>query len=94
MFSSRKEVFHYENIRHVPLATCTKLHGRGWDNLLHLPYFSDIAPPDCHLFVYLRNSLKGNSFNVWDGVKTHLDDCFSSKITKFHTHGTFKLPAT
>ncbi|XP_052827934.1 histone-lysine N-methyltransferase SETMAR-like [Octopus bimaculoides] len=44
-------------------------------------------------FLKELNSPKGKSFNDLDGVKTHLGDFFSLKVTEFYADGIFKLPA-
>ena len=56
-------IFHQDRLRpHVSLMTRQKLLQLGWEVLIHLPYSSDIAPSDVHLFQPLQNSLNGRKF--------------------------------
>jgi hypothetical protein len=55
-----------------------------WELFDHTPYSPDLAPSDCHLFIYLNNWLGSQRFNsneeLMEGVKTRLSsqkaECF------------------
>jgi hypothetical protein len=53
----------------------------------HLPYSPDLAPNDCHLFIYLKNWLRSQRFDnneeLMDGAKTWL----SSQAEEFFDTG-------
>ena len=76
---NRKHIlFHHDNIRsHISLMTRQKLLQLGWEVLIHLPYSSDIAPVDVHLFLSLQNSLCGKKFNSLEDCKNHLHWSFA-----------------
>ena len=57
-----------------------------------IPYSSDIAPPDHHLFLPLQNSLQGKSFIDLEDIKKYIENFFSLKPTKFYADGIFRLP--
>ena len=85
-------IYQQDNARpHVSLSTRTRLHELGWDLLPHLPYSSDIAPSDHHLFLSLQNSLQGKSYIDLEDVKKYIENFFSSKPAKFYADGIFRL---
>ena len=60
LVNRKRIIFHQDNTRpHVSLMTRQKLLQLGWEVLIHLPYSSDIASSDFHLFQSLQNSLNG-----------------------------------
>ena len=86
-------IFHQDKARpHVSLMTRQKLLQLGWEVLIHLPYSSDIAPSDFHLFRSLQNSLNGKNFNSLEDCKRHPEQFFAQKDKKFCEDGIMKLP--
>ena len=66
----KRIIFHQDNARpHVSLMTRQKLLQLGCEVLIHLPYSSDIAPSDFHLFWSLQNSLKRKISIPWKTIK-------------------------
>jgi hypothetical protein len=60
---------------HTPARTRALLEHFNWELSDHPPYSPDLAPSDYHLFTYLKNWLRSQSFNnnEWmQGVKTWL----------------------
>lgn len=63
-----------------------------WDVVEHPPYSPDIAPSDYHVFLSLKNFLRGKRFRNQTEVEAALRDYFDSKETEFWTRGIKKLP--
>ena len=63
----------------------------GWEILIHPPYSPDIAPPDCHLFQSLQNSLNGKKLNSLENYKRHMELFFAQKDKKFWEDEIMKL---
>ena len=84
LVNRKRIIFHQDKARlPVSLMTRQKLVQPGWEVLIHLPYSSDIAPSDFHLFWSLQNSLHGNNFNSLEDCKRHLEQFFAQKDKKF-----------
>ena len=64
----------------------------GWEDLINLPYLSDIAPSDFHLFQSLQNSFNEKQFSSLEDYKRHLKHFFALKDKKVWEDGTMKLP--
>ena len=80
----KRIIFHQDDVRpHVSLMTRQKRLQLGWEVLIHLPYSSDIAPSDFHLFQSLENSLHGKIFNSLEDCKRHLEHSLLKKIKSF-----------
>ena len=45
------------------LHTHREITKLGWTTLSHLPYSPDLAPPDCHLFVPLKDAIQGKRYD-------------------------------
>lgn len=68
-------------------------HELGWELLPHPPYSPDIAPSDYHLFLSLKNFLRGKRFKNDDELQNCLGQYFASKMgTDFYERGLKKLP--
>ena len=77
-------IFHQDNARlHVSLMMRQKLLQLGWEVLIHLPYSSDIAPLDFHLFWSLQNSLNRKFLIPWKTVKGTWNSSLLKKIKSF-----------
>ena len=77
-------IFHQDKARpHVSLMTRQKLLQLGWEVLIHLPYSSDIAPSDFHLFRSLQNSLNGKISIPWKTAKGTWNSSLLKKIKSF-----------
>ena len=63
-----------------------------WEDLINLPYLSDIAPSDFHLFQSLQNSFNEKKFSSLEDYKRHLKHFFALKDKKVWEDGTMKLP--
>ena len=62
-----------------------------WEDLINLPYLSDIAPSDFHLFQSLQNSFNEKKFSSLEDYKRHLKHFFALKDKKVWEDGTMKL---
>ena len=62
--------------------TRQKLLQLSWEVLIHLSDSPDIAPPDCHLFQSLQNSLNGKKLNSLENYKRHMELFFAQKDKK------------
>lgn len=65
----------------------------GWEVLDHPPYSPDVAPSDYHVFLSLKNFLRGRRFENQEAVKTGLREYFESKEPEFFARGIRKLPS-
>jgi len=93
LHNRRGVVFHHDNARpHTSSATRDKLLQFGWDVLPHPAYSPDLAPSDYHLFLSLKNSLAGKTFDSLTDVKNYLDHFFSSRPAEFWASGIMSLP--
>ena len=66
------------------LVTRKKLLEFVWEVMPHLPYSSDLAPSDYHLFRLLRNHLDGKTFDSNEAVKNELVQFLPSKKQTFY----------
>lgn len=86
-------VFQHDNARpHVANKTRDLLKALNWQVLPHPPYSPDIAPSDYHLFLHLKNELKGKKFRTTELMIEHIDDFFASKPKSFYYNAIQKLP--
>lgn len=93
LHNRRGVVFHHDNARpHTSLAVRNKLVEFNWNVLPQPPYSPDIAPSDYHLFLSLKNSLRGRQFNSLLDLKTYLDEFFSSRPPAFYKNAIMSLP--
>ena len=68
-------ILHQDNARpHVFLMTRQNLLQLDWEDLINLPYLSDIAPSDSHLFQSLQNSLNEKNSVPWKTIKGTLNN--------------------
>jgi hypothetical protein len=52
------------NVRpHTAVSTIALLEHSNWELFDHPPYSPDLAPSDYHLFTYVANCLRPQSFN-------------------------------
>lgn len=86
-------VFQHDNARpHVANKTRDLLKVFDWQVLPHPPYSPDIAPSDFHLFLHLKNELKGKKFKTTEEMIEHIDNFFQSKPKSFYYNAIQKLP--
>ena len=77
-------IFHHDNARpHVAVPVKNYLENSGWGVLPHLPYSSDLAPSDYHLFWSMQNALTGIRFTSEQGMKNMLDSLLAAKPAQF-----------
>ena len=85
LFNRKRTIFPHDNPRpHVSLMTRQKLLQLGWEVLIHLPYSSDIASLDFHLFWSLQNSFNGKNFNSLENCKRHLEQFFEKVLGRWN----------
>jgi histone-lysine N-methyltransferase SETMAR len=85
-------VFHHDNARpHTSITTQQKLRELGWEVLMHLPYSSDIAPSNHHLFRSMQNSLHNVKFNSKEECENYLFQFFEQKAENFYSNGIMVL---
>jgi hypothetical protein len=62
---------------HIQLLTCKHFN---WESFDHPPYNPDLTPSDHHLFTYLKNWLRSQTFSnnekFMEGVKMWLSSAF------------------
>ena len=63
-----------------------------WDKIEHSPYSPDVAPSDYHVFLSLKNFMRGRQFKNHREVKAALHEYFESKEPDFWARGIRKLP--
>jgi hypothetical protein len=88
MLTSGAVLLHNNTNPHTPVRTRAVLEHLNWELFDHLPYNTDLAPSDYHLFTYLKNWLRSQHFNnneeLTEGVKTWLSsyvaDLFDTDI--------------
>uniref|UniRef100_A0A914DGL5 Transposase n=1 Tax=Acrobeloides nanus TaxID=290746 RepID=A0A914DGL5_9BILA len=64
----------------------------GWEVLDHPPYSPDVAPSDYHIFLSLKNFMRGRQFKNRDQVEASLREYFEFKEPEFYARGIRKLP--
>ncbi|EGI58224.1 Mariner Mos1 transposase [Acromyrmex echinatior] len=65
-----KVILQHDNTRpHVAKPVKETLEALNWDVLSHLPYSSDIAPSDYHLFRSMTHSLSKQHFHSYEDTK-------------------------
>jgi transposase len=75
---------------HTAVCIRALLEHLNWELFDHPPYSPDLAPSDCHLFLYQKNWLRSQRFSnneeLMEGVKTWLSSqtagCFDTGIQK------------
>ena len=75
----------------IPPRQCQKLFHLGWDFLMHLPHFPDLATWNFHLFTSLQNSLNSVNFNSVKDVKNHLLQFFATGEKNFYERWIFNI---
>ena len=94
VFNRKDIILHHDNARpHAALRTCQKIAELDWEILSHPPYSPDLAPSNCHLFLFLQNFLWGKKFKKEKDIKQALVNFFASKDETFFKNGIYKLPA-
>lgn len=64
----------------------------GWTPVEHAPYSPDVAPSDYHVFLSLKNFLRGRQFKSQQEIKDAMQGYFDSKEADFWDRGIRKLP--
>ena len=77
---------------HIAKLARQKLLKLGWTVLPYLPYSSDLAPTNYHLFRSLANYLRKKKFDDEDDLKTDLTNFFGQKSKEFYGRGILSLP--
>ena len=63
-----------------------------WNIIPHAPYSPDIAPSDYHLFLSLKDFLRGKKSEDESELEDELNDYFRSRPLGFYERGIGKLP--
>lgn len=89
-------LFHHDNAppHRSHLTTQYISQTLNWNVLPHPPYSPDLAPSDYHLFLSLKNFLRGRRFTEDAEVEEAVGQYLTSKIgTDFFRRGIRKLPS-
>ena len=89
MLSRGVVMIHDNALAHTAAAT-QNLIAFDWEQVDHLPYSSDLAPSDFHLFLNLKSFFAGWRFHD-DEVKEAVTTCFASQAASFYGEGIQKL---
>ena len=89
MNQKRIILLHDNGLPHVAKLTQQKVRQFGWEVFPHLPWSSDVAPSDYHLFLSLRNysSNKYYEYEDSDELKSDVISFLESKPTTFYRRG-------
>ena len=60
--------------------------------LPHPSYSPDLAPSDYHLFGFVKDQLRGQSYETTDAIQKAVRQCLRMAGTEFYRRGIFKLP--
>jgi hypothetical protein len=63
MLTSSVVILHGNARPRTAVPTRTQQEHFNWELFAHPPHIPDLAPSDCHLFVYLKNWLWSQHFN-------------------------------
>jgi histone-lysine N-methyltransferase SETMAR len=89
---SRGVVMLYDNARpHTAAAMRDLIATFGWEQFDHLPYSSDLASSDLHVFQLLKTFLGGRRFHEDNEIKEAVNTWFASQVTSFYDAGIQKL---
>ena len=77
-------LFLQDNAPHTAHYTTCTLQQLCWEVLPHPPYSLDLAPSDFHLFVPLKEFLRGQHFSNDDEVKQAVLGWFNRADTSFY----------
>ena len=84
-----KVILQHDNARpHVAKVDKTYLETLKWEVLPHLPYSSDVAPSDYHLFRSMAHGLADQHFRSYEEVRNWI----ASKDDQFFRCGIRTLP--
>jgi histone-lysine N-methyltransferase SETMAR len=83
-------LLHHNAWSHSAHITTALLEEFKWDVLDHLPYDSDLAPSDFHLFLHLKKHLAGKNFNN-DEVQEEVMTWFKGQVADFYDSGIQQL---
>ena len=64
----------------------------GWEVLPHPSYSPDLAPSDYHLFGFVKDQLRGQSYETMEAIQKAVRQCLRMAGTEFYRRGIFKLP--
>ncbi|GFT86118.1 histone-lysine N-methyltransferase SETMAR [Trichonephila clavipes] len=81
---SKCVLLHQDNSRpHTSRTTRDLIESLGCEVLDNVPYISDLAPSDFHLFLYLKHSLGGKRFSKYEEVKAAVNFWLSDQAVDF-----------
>src|SRR5215469_18519396 len=68
----------------TPLASHRKqLQRWGWEVLPHPSFSPDLAPPDYHLFGFVKDQLRGQRWETTEAIQKAVRQCLRMAGTKF-----------
>ena len=76
---------------HTAAHTLETLKELKWEAMEHPPYSPDLAPSDFHLFVPLKEALRGRRFSCDDDVKAVVHQWLRAQPKTFFADGIKKL---
>ena len=89
---SKKVLLQHDNARpHVAKATIETINKLGFEVLEHPAYSPDLAPSNYHLFVPLKDALRGRKFSSDESVQKAVHQWLCDQPKTFFSDGIYKL---
>jgi len=77
---------------HAAQLTSAAIAKMGWKVLPHPSYSPDLAPSGYHLFVFVKDQLRGQRYETTEAIQVVVRQCLWMAETEFYRRGIFKLP--
>ena len=77
---------------HAACLTSEAIAKMGWEALPHPSYSPDLAPSDYHLFGFVKDQLRGQSYETTEAIQKAVRQCLRMAGTDFYRRSVFKLP--